>query len=244
MLQKYIIYFTIKETCDVYFSQPYSTFNKAKDNIDKFLEDHAKNRGKKVINLSKEELEKLKLSKKPEDCFYVRRKNSEAIVYNIVTSYGTFYNSYSVEKFGKINITEILFKKENVCNGKSDKNEDKSEDNEDKEENFIPEDKIADLHVTNYERGAHVSFVSELKNVLNSRKLKDIKIKPENDTKEEKEKDIKNNKESPFIASLIEGKIKLRNITPPIPKKHLMFNESKYESKYETKYENKYENKM
>ena len=189
MLRKYVIYFSLKETCDVYFSPMYSSFNEAKNNIDSFLENFAKKRGKKTINVSKEELEKL--NKKSEDCFYVRRKNSEAIVYNVNVSSGYFINSYTVEKYGRVNINEFTLS----------------------EKEPLDEEKTADLHVTNYERGTHVSFVSELKNVLHNRE-KNVEfqiLKPE-----------KEQEENPFILSLIEGKSKLKNITPPVPRKHIV----------------------
>ena len=189
MLQKYIIYFSLKESCDVYFSPMYSSFNIAREQIDDFLENYAKKRGKKLINVTKEELEKLKLTKKPENCFYVRRKNSETIVYHVNISEGTFYNSYSIEKFGKVNINEFLFQQK---------------------EESIPEEKVTELYVTNHERGAHVSFLSELKDVINKRENKKVNFDLTN--KNEKQ-------DTPFVLSLKEGKQKLRKITPPLPRK-------------------------
>tara|TARA_R110001599_G_scaffold218081_1_gene416351 strand:+ start:138 stop:716 length:579 start_codon:yes stop_codon:yes gene_type:complete len=180
MLQKYFIYFSLKEECNVYFSSTYSTFNEAKHNIENFLKDYAHTRGKSVIYVTKEELEKVKV---PEKAYYVRRKNSEAIVYNFETNIGRFYNTYTLTKYGKIGINEILFSKE---------------------EKEISVEKTVNLHVTNYERGAHVSFVSELKNVLSKREL--TIILPQ---KKEVEKP-----ENPFITSLKLGKTTLRNVTP------------------------------
>ena len=195
MLQKYIIYFSLRESCDVYFSQMYSTFNSAKENIDVFLENYAEKRGKKIIITSKEELESLKLSKKCEDCFYVRRKNSEAIVYNVNVSQGTFYNSYSIEKYGKVNINEFIFYQN--------------------KEEVIPEEKVADLYVTNHERGTHVSFLSELKDVINKREKKEVTFEIGESLKKEKT-------DSDFIKSLKEGKKSLRNIIPPVTRKHFV----------------------
>jgi len=182
MLRKYAIYLSLKETCDVYFSSTYSSFNEAKNHIDSFLENYAKKRGKKTIMVSKEELEKLKHQKTFEDCLYIRRKNSEAVVYYVNILEGRFYNSYSIEKFGKVGVNEFTFSQDTNLT--------------------IDEEKTADLHVTNYERGTHVSFVSELKNVLNNRKNITFEI-----LKEEKKED------NPFISSLVEGKGKLKNIT-------------------------------
>ena len=179
MLQKYFIYFSTKEECNVYFSSTYPTFNKAKDNIENFLEDYAKTRGKSVIYVTKEELEKVKVPKK---AYYVRRKNSEAVVYNFETNLGTFYNTYTLTKYGKIGIHEILFSKE---------------------EKEISPEKTVNLHVTNYERGAHVSFVSELKNVLSKRESSVI-------LPQKKELEIS---ENPFITSLKLGKTTLRPVS-------------------------------
>ena len=112
---------------------------------------------------------------------YVRRKNSEAVVYNFETNLGTFYNTYTLTKYGKIGIHEILFSKE---------------------EKEISPEKTVNLHVTNYERGAHVSFVSELKNVLSKRGTSVI-------LPQKKELEIS---ENPFITSLKLGKTTLRSI--------------------------------
>ena len=193
MLQKYIIYFSLRESCDVHFSQMFSSFNMAKQNIDSFLEDFAKKRGKKVVNVSKEELEKMKTCKKPEDCFYVRRKNSEAIVYKVNISQGTFYNSYYLEKYGKLNINEFIFHQK---------------------EEVIPQEKITELYVTNQERGAHISFLSELKDVINKRENKQVKFQIDNVVKEKTDTE--------FILSLKEGKKNLKNVTPPVIRKHFV----------------------
>lgn len=175
MLQKYVVYFTLKD-CDIYFSSVYSTFNEAKNNIDSFIDNFAKERGKRVIMVTKEELEKLK---PVENCLYVRRKKSEAVIYKLNVSTGTFYNSYKLIKMGKVGINEFVFKLNES----------------------VTENKIVESHVTNYERGAHVSFVSELKDVLNRREKKPFKIVT-------REKDNNN----AFINSLIEGKKKLKKM--------------------------------
>lgn len=192
MLQKYVIYFSLKDTCDVTFSPMFSSFNSAKESIKTFVDKYANDRGKKTIVVSKEELEKLKSVKIPEDCLYVRRKNSEAIVYHVSVSTGRIYNSYSLEKLGKVGITEFIIPFQ-------------------KDEPVINETKLYDTHVTNYERGTHVSFVSELKNVLLNRQKNKFS---ENINKKEKE-------QNPFILSLIEGKTKLKNVGSPVIQKHI-----------------------
>jgi len=190
MLQKYIIYFTLKDTCDVIFSPMFSSFNSAKDGIKNFIHTYAEDRGKKVIMISKEELEKLKMSKKPEDCIYIRKKNSQAIVYGVNISEGRIYNSYSLEKLGKVGINEFMFPVEQKAE--------------------INETKLYDAHVTNYERGTHVSFLSELKNVLTKREEKEfVEVSTE-----------KEFGENPFISSLIAGKKTLKNVGSPVIKRH------------------------
>ena len=180
MLRKYVIYLSIKETCDTEFSLTYNSFNSAKDNIDNFLSQVFEKRNKKYKQISKEEQEKLKYCKNLEDLFYVRRKNSEAIIYFVSIIPGTFYNGYSIEKYGKIGIAEFIV---DESTGEHNNNE----------------IKIKDMHVTNYERGAHVSFVSELKNVLAKRERKPITF----------EKEFK--KDETFVNSLVEGKSKLKS---------------------------------
>jgi hypothetical protein len=182
MNRNYVIYFCIKDSCDVEFSLPYNSFNSAKDKIDDFLSVFANKRGKHTKIVSKDEFEKIKLLKRPENYFYVRRKNSEAVVYFVNILSGTFYNTYTIEKYGKVGIAEFLIQ------------------NTDKKVN-VDEIKIKDMHVTNYERGTHVSFVSELKNVLNKREKKTFDMP----AKEEK---VKSNA---FISALIEGKSKLKS---------------------------------
>jgi len=190
MLQKYIIYFSLKDTCDVIFSPIYSSFNSAKTGIKSFIDSYAQDRGKKTVLISKEELEKLKCSKKPEDCFYIRKKNSEAIVYHVVVSEGRIYNSYKIEKLGKVGITEMMIQVQ--------------------EKQEINETKLYDAHVTNYERGTHVSFLSELKNVLTNRSEKEfVEVSMDKECEE-----------NPFIISLLEGKKILKNVGSPIIKKH------------------------
>jgi len=184
MNRNYVIYFCMKESCDVEFSLPYDSFNSAKNKIEEFITEFSKRRGKTVKFVSKDEFEKIKTMKRPEICLYVRKKNSEAIVYGVNVSTGTFYNTYSIEKYGKIGIAEFFTQIENTVN--KDKNE-----------------KIKDMHVTNYERGAHVSFVSELKNVLSKRDKSSIIEIPSTIP----EKNIQHQK---FINDLIEGKKKLK----------------------------------
>ena len=190
MLQKYIIYFSLKDTCDVIFSPMFSSFNSAKEGIKNFIHTYAEDRGKKLVMVSKEELEKLKTTKKPEDCIYIRKKNSQAVVYGVCVCEGRIYNSYSIEKLGKVGITEFMFPVEQKAE--------------------INETKLYDAHVTNYERGTHVSFLSELKNVLTSREEKEfVEVSTEKEVEE-----------NPFILSLVAGKKTLRNVGSPVIKRH------------------------
>lgn len=186
MNRNYLIYFCMKETCDVEFSLPYNSFNSAKDGMENFLNEFSKKRGKNIKFVSKEEFEKIRSLKKPEDCFYVRKKNSEAVIYTVNVLQGTFYNSFYIEKYGKVSIGEFFTSIENVIINK-EKNE-----------------KIKDMHVTNYERGAHVSFVTELKNVLGKRDNSSIIEVPANIPKE-------NVQHQAFISALMEGKKKLKS---------------------------------
>lgn len=152
----YVIYLCLRDDGNVIFSSPYPSFTKAKENIDSFLNEYADKRSKKVVFLSKDEMEILKTNKKPEDSLFVRKKNSDATVYFRNTLTGTFYNSYSIERYGKVGINEFNISPE-VENKKVEKEE----------------------GVEKLSHGVHVTFISELKNAL-SKKLpnKEIKIQP------------------------------------------------------------------
>jgi hypothetical protein len=190
MNRNYVIYFCMKETCDVEFSLPYNSFNSAKDKIDEFLSEFCKKRGKTVKFVSKDEFEKIRLLKRPDDCLYVRRKNSEAVVYNVNVLTGTFYNTYNIEKYGKVGISEFFTQ----LQGNMDKVE--------------TETKMKDIHVTNYERGAHVSFVNELKNALIARDKRDKNIEVSGVSNNI----LKSSEQQAFISSLINGKLKLKKM--------------------------------
>jgi hypothetical protein len=182
---KFALYLNIKEDGEVLFhNELFSSFNVAKEKMEEFLEEFAKKRGKKVVEITKEDFEKLKNSKKIEDVFYIRKKNSEIIIYSRGVLPGTFYNSYTLEKFGKISVNEFLISSD--------------EEKEPKIEDF----EIRNLHITNHERGTHVTLVSELKDVLSKRYNKNI---PENIGTQTKI-------DTSFIESLIEGKEKLKTV--------------------------------
>ena len=84
MFNVYTIYLNCNENGDITFSPSYSSFNKAKNNMIAFLEDNISKRGKKLIEVNKEELEKLKTSiKKSDTNIYVRKKKSEATLYQL-----------------------------------------------------------------------------------------------------------------------------------------------------------------
>ena len=78
------------------------------------------------------------------------------------------------------------------------------------------------MHITNYERGQHVTFLSELKDVINNRnndgciKKKNNRIRVKIQEKIETPLCIPANN---FVSSLIEGKRNLKNVTPPVERK-------------------------
>lgn len=182
---KFALYLNIREDGNVLFhNELFSSFNVAKEQMENFLDNFAKKRGKKLVEISKQEFEKLKVSRKLEDVWYIRKKNSEIIIYSRNVLSGRFYDSHSIEKFGKVGINEFLVSLNDV------KNEGKNEDFE-----------IRNLHITNHERGNHVSLVSELKHVLARRERKnipEIKSQIKFDTK--------------FLEDLVEGKKKLKTV--------------------------------
>ena len=149
MFTCFIISYVNINTLDVKFSDQYKSFNIAKTKFDSFIENILQDKTIKYI--CDTDLEKLRENKKNPDCHYIIKMTSESVIYNITTLTGTFYNTYLLQKIGKFNICEFTFQtSENSLNSL----------------NYLPEAKIKDLHVTNYERGTHVSFVSELKEKL------------------------------------------------------------------------------
>ena len=189
----YVIYLNLREDGNVIFSSPFSSFNSAKDNIENFLNDYSSKMGKKLISISKDELEKLKNSKNFEDCLYVRKKNSEATIYyrNVLTGY--FRNTYLLSRYGNIGINEFNIPTEdNNTSLLEAKKEMKKETVEKKS------------------HGVHVTFISELKNALSKRNSSVVEMK-------EKVEVI-----NPFILSLIERKNTLKNITPPPERKIIL----------------------
>ena len=86
------------------FSRTYASFSQAKEAIEPFLNEYREKLGKQLRYVSKSELEAIKT---PEDLIYVRKKTSQATLYHRVTNPGRIYNTYSIEKLGKVNITEF-----------------------------------------------------------------------------------------------------------------------------------------
>jgi len=211
---KFALYLITFQDGEVLFHDKlFSSFNTAKKKMDIFLEEFSKKRGKKTIEISKDDLEKLK-SKKPEDHFYIRKKKSEIIIYSRIILTGRIYNSYSIEKFGKIGINEFLIQNNEIKNKTNEIHDETNETNYETNEindeiNDEKEYEISNLHITNHERGNHVLLISELKNVLNKRKdknLSEIKIEKRN---------LDNSFNDSLKESLIEGKKLLKNINQP-----------------------------
>ncbi len=145
MEMRYIIYLSLKDSCEVEFSTLYNSYNAAKEEMNSFLSSSIEKRGGKMKLVSKPELEKLKVTKHPENFVYVKRKTSEAVLYSVITATGTFYNTYNISKFGKSGITEILIS--------------------DEKEIVVLEKNKTDKPKANSE----VTFLAELKNILSKR---------------------------------------------------------------------------
>jgi len=191
----YVIYINMKEGT-VIFSALFSSFSQAKNNIDDFLAEYAKKINKPISFLSKDELEKLKISKKIDDNLYIRKKDSNAIIYFRNTLTGTFYNTYSLQKYAHLGINEFIL----PLPGN-------------------PKREIKDIHITNRERGSHVNVITELKTVLHKKNIEDKELKERN--KEEHEDNCsqrEQDKMSIFIRDLMEGKKKLKSVPKPIEK--------------------------
>ena len=106
-MRGYIIYLCRRDSCEVKFSHVYDSYNAAKWGLEEFVTKWSEGEGKTVKIVSKSELEKIKLLRKPENAFYVKKKVAESTLYKVVTIPGMIYNSYRIEKFGKVNIEEI-----------------------------------------------------------------------------------------------------------------------------------------
>ena len=109
MLTKYQIYLVEKESSDVIFSSLFNSYNSAKENMLDFISDYCKKRNKLYKVVTKEEFEKLKLSNKADANLFVRMKGNEALIYYMHTISGRVYNSYSLEKYERIGINELLY---------------------------------------------------------------------------------------------------------------------------------------
>ena len=185
MKRFYVIYLALLDDGNVLFSDPFPTFNHARDSISTFLNEHGKQICKKVVDVSKDDFAQLKKVKQPEDCIYVRKNSS---LYYRKTHPGTIYNSYSIERYGKVGVTEF---------------------NISENDNLVVEESKKVESVEKLSHGVHVTFISELKDTLNRRTPRSCTFKKPPPPK----------RSNPFIRSLVEGKTRLKNVTPPLPRR-------------------------
>ena len=209
MFSAYTVYFAYSDTLNVEFSQVYNSFNSAKSSMEAFLEEQLSKIGKKGTYVTKEEFEVVK-NKPVKDSFYIRKKNSEATVFAAITNVGRFYDTYSISKFGKVGITEFncfvkgASKEVVVEKEKTKEEEKKAEPILELENKTVSEIELKELHVTNYERGAHVSFINDLKSRLKARQGKEFVFEKIKNTEEDGMK--------VFIGKLQEGKSRLKSL--------------------------------
>lgn len=199
MTNRYILYLTNLNECDTVFSPSYCSLNTAKENMDAFLAKHAEKRGKRIEYISKEQFEVLKVSKKLDDFLYIKKKGNEATLYHRQTYVGRIYNTFSLEKYGKLAITEIALS---------------NDSNESVESIKLPQEQkknIKDVAISQH--GRHVSFIAELKTVIANKKNKVMKPVVVNKQKVEP---------VDFVLNLLQGKVNLRHITPPPPRKLIL----------------------
>lgn len=199
MFNVYVLYLSLNNG-DVNFSKTYSSFNKAKDKIDDFINNFFTKRGKKLVYVDKDQLENIKKTvKKDDQNLYIKRKKSEATIYGLNVSVGTVYNSYSLEKKGQLGIRELSVKVPSFY-----LNEEEIEESDSDDFDLVHVSKVG-----NYEHGAHVNFISELKSVLSNRVHEKIEIPKSY---------IDNSKMDNFISDLVNGKKGLSHVSPPTPK--------------------------
>lgn len=206
MFNVYVLCLSLKNG-DTVFSKTYSSFNKAKDKISVFVENYYNERGKKLVQVDEEELEKLKGTiKKGDKNVYMQKRPSEAILYKLGIDEGWVKNSYLLEKIGQIGVSELAVKVPSVYLADDEIEESDSDDFE-----LVPVSKI-----TNYEHGTHVHFISELKNVLSNKKNRELNIP---------ETVVDNSKMENFISDLVNQKNRLNHVSPPTLKLHLVDDE-------------------
>lgn len=189
-----VIYLSLKDGT-VMFSQPYNSFTKAKENIDNFISSFAEKQGKKMVSLSKEQLEKIKQNKTPDDAIFVRKKISEATLYYRLTYPGRFYDTYSVEKLGMLGINEF-----SIASNFQDNSEEIKE---------IVEREMKSETVEKMSHGIHGNLILELKKAV-------LKRQGLNKTVEIKKHEDVISPQSVFISSLVERKDTLKHVPAPL----------------------------
>lgn len=179
----FVIYLTTN--CETTFSQSYSSFNQAKSEIEPFLEKYRQKLGKELRYLSKSEIEELKTF---DDVIYARKKTSQATLYRRATNAGRIYNTYSLVKFGKLEITEFSL------------------------ETAEPEVEKKQVTVENMSHGAHGNLLAELREKISGSKL----CLRSTGSSDKKRQNLINNSE--FINALNSRKERLNHVDPPVRK--------------------------
>lgn len=219
MLNVHLIYVSSLETGDVEISRKiYTSFVGAVEDIDNVIIKYAEDRKANYKIVSKEDFDRKKLIKEQVSLIF-RKKKSSINIFKKIVNEGRVWNDYKLEKVGKIGIlSEISIPIDEKLlqlivpstNPSKDIN-DMKEIKEIKEIKVVKEIKEIGLNQptpSNYEHGQHVSFIQELKEKLQRRR---VSIQGSDSPSVSKDRTFENT----FVDSLNKGKNKLKHVTPP-----------------------------
>lgn len=209
MLNQYVLYLTDRKSGDVILSKAYSSFGIAKENIDLFLKESAEKLGKKIQIVSKDVLGNIKADSKPADFLYAVKKENSVSLYHRVTSRGRIFNSFSIEKYGKIGINEFSIPVDSIKPHPLQKISRVS---------LTKEDDVLPSSLTSSALNSNINFdlLKELKEKMSPREISsssiDEKLSAERSSGEKKEKTSMEK----FTEDLIDGKTKLKHVAPSL----------------------------
>jgi hypothetical protein len=176
----FVVYLSVNS--ETTFSPSYPTFTQAKNAIEPFLDSYAKKMGKALKYVGKNELDGI------EDVIYVRKKTTQATLYHRVTHTGRIYNTYSIAKLGKLNVTEFTLE----------------------ETEYQPEVQKKQVTVENMSHGVHGNLLAELRE-----KIGDMRLRKTEAPTRTKQSVINS---SNFIDALKSQKDVLNHVDPPVRK--------------------------
>lgn len=220
MIRVYNVIYISSEDGDVeHYRKVYKSFSQAADDLDNVIQDYIKE--KCIDNRTRVMTEDVTISellrdkKFPVNHYHIKKNASNAIIYKKMVVPGMLVNGAKVERVGKIGISEIRIPVKEPVKRPPTRipRKGKIEDNDMFEESDESFEVVTAVAATNYEHGQHVSFIHELKSVLDQRNAKVIKVDVERAKVEPHPDHVK------FLTSLSDTKRGLKHVTPPTPRK-------------------------